>query len=153
MNKWDRRFMDLARLVSTWSKDPSTQTGAVLVGKNRNVLSTGFNGFPRRIQDTHERLHDRQVKYGLIIHAEKNAIYNAVLNGVCLEGSTAYVVGNGIPVCDQCSLGLIQVGVIRVVYDKNLSGERGERWKESCERAFSNFREAFVEVECEDPYS
>ena len=95
---WGNRYTCLAKEISTWSKDPSTQVGAVVIGNNGEVLSQGYNGFPRGIKDTAARLKDRERKYNLVVHAEMNAIYNAGLNGVSLKGSTLYVYG--LPVCN-----------------------------------------------------
>jgi len=71
MSKWDSRFMDLARLVASWSKDPSTQVGAVIVDQDKRIVSTGFNGFPRCVNDSPV---DREVKLLRTIHAEENAL-------------------------------------------------------------------------------
>ena len=69
-DKWDQRFLDLAHHISGWSKDPSTKVGCIVVGKDREIRSTGFNGFPRGIADDDERLTNRELKYPLICHAE-----------------------------------------------------------------------------------
>jgi dCMP deaminase len=112
--KWDRRFLRMAEEYASWSKDPSTKIGCVVVDPaKRRVLSGGYNGFPRGIKDTKERLENREVKYKYVVHAEMNAIYNATLNGVSLEGATLYCVG--LPTCSACALGVIQVGIKRVV--------------------------------------
>ena len=71
MNKWQRRFFDLARLVATWSKDPSSQVGAVIVDDKKRIVSVGFNGLPMGVEDTDERLNVRELKYELIVHAEE----------------------------------------------------------------------------------
>ena len=63
-DKWDRRFLDLAAHIATWSKDPSTKVGCVVVGSDREIRSTGFNGFPRGISDDADRLQDRSKKIG-----------------------------------------------------------------------------------------
>ena len=76
---WGERYLHLAKEVSTWSKDPSTKVGAVAIGDNGEVLTQGFNGFPRGIKDSSERLKDRERKYKLVVHAEMNAIYNLSL--------------------------------------------------------------------------
>jgi dCMP deaminase len=95
---------------STWSKDPSTQVGAVAIDPNtRRVLSGGYNGFPRGIVDTDERLNNRDLKHSLVVHAEMNLIYNATRSGISLEGSHLYVWG--LPVCSECAKGIIQTGV------------------------------------------
>lgn len=123
---WDKRFISVAKEVSEWSKDPSRKIGAVAVGPNRNVLSTGYNGFPRGIADTPERYNDRPTKYKYIVHAEQNVIYNATYNGVSLDGSTLYVYG--LPVCSECAKGIIQVGIQRVVY---CADNVPDNWQES----------------------
>ena len=112
MTDWDERYLNLAQHISTWSKDPSRKIGAVVVGDGGQILSIGYNGFPRGIKDD-ERLHDRETKYPLVVHAEMNAIYNATLNGISLRGSTLYVWG--LPVCSDCARGVIQVGIKRVI--------------------------------------
>src|SRR6056300_417538 len=84
-NKWDQRFMQMAQMVSTWSKDPSSKIGAVAVNDEKRILATGYNGFPRGIADTEERLNNRDEKYPRIIHAEMNVLMNALYNGVSLK--------------------------------------------------------------------
>lgn len=138
-NKWDNRYMEMAMLVATWSKDPSSKIGAVAVNEKGQILTTGYNGFPRGIADD-DRLNDRPVKYKYIVHAEQNAIYNATYNGVSLYGSTMYVAG--LPCCSDCAKGIIQVGVRRVVMNGDpLNG----RWAESTRLTLDMFKEAGVE--------
>ena len=114
MKNWEHRYLEMAREVSTWSKDPSRKIGAVAVGPKRNVLSTGYNGFPRGVFDLPYRYNDRATKYRFVVHAEQNCIYNATYNGVSLDGATMYVYG--LPVCSECAKGIIQVGIKRIVY-------------------------------------
>ena len=116
MTDWNLRFMDLAKQVSTWSKDPSKKIGAVVVGSKRQILSTGYNGFPRGIEDTDERLNDRDLKYKYVVHAEMNAIYNATYTGTSLDGASMYVYG--LPICHECAKGIIQVGIKEVFIDR-----------------------------------
>ena len=71
--KWDKRFLDLSQLISSWSKDPSTKVGAVVVDDDRRVISLGYNGFPRGVSDD-ERLDNRESKYKIVTHAEANAL-------------------------------------------------------------------------------
>src|SRR6056300_1257995 len=85
ITKWDKRFMDMAQMISTWSKDPSSKIGAVAVNDEKRILATGYNGFPRGIADTEERLNNRDEKYPRIIHAEMNVLMNALYNGVSLK--------------------------------------------------------------------
>ena len=143
LNKWDIRYLSLADEVAQWSKDPSTKIGAIAVGKKGQVLSQGYNGFPRGIEDKVEYYKDRETKYKYVVHAEMNVIYNASYNGVCLNGSTLYV--HGLPVCSDCAKGVIQVGIKRVVMRKPV--ELPSHWKESCIRTKSMFEEAGVEYE------
>jgi dCMP deaminase len=117
-DKWSERYLDLARAVSTWSKDPSTKIGAVAVGSHGQIISQGYNGFPRGIEDTSERLEVKEEKYKYVVHGEMNCIYNSCLNGLSLKDTTLYV--SGLPVCSECAKGIIQVGISTVItqYDK-----------------------------------
>jgi dCMP deaminase len=109
---WDTYFMEMANLVSTKSKDRSTQVGCVIVGPNREVRTTGYNGFCRGIDDDVEERHERPEKYLWSEHAERNAIYNAARNGIRIEDCTAYTT---VFPCADCARGLIQSGVVRIV--------------------------------------
>ena len=138
---WGNRYTCLAKEISTWSKDPSTQVGAVVIGNNGEVLSQGYNGFPIGIKDTAARLKDRERKYNLVVHAEMNAIYNAGLNGVSLKGSTLYVYG--LPVCNECAKGIIQVGIDKVIATR--PADYNEKWDDSIKDAKALFKEAEVD--------
>ena len=142
--KWDIRYIELAYKVSEWSKDPSTKIGCVVVGDKGQVLAQGYNGFPRGIEDSEERLDNRETKLKYVVHGEMNAIYNACYNGISLEGSTMYV--TGLPTCSDCAKGVIQVGIKRVVWPKELENVE-DRWKESIELTMSMFDEAGVKYE------
>ena len=139
MNKWTKRYLNLAKQVSTWSKDPSRKIGAVAIGSQGQVLSQGYNGFPRGVNDTKERLNNREEKYVYTVHAEMNCIYNACLNGVSLNGSTLYVYG--LPVCDKCAPGIIQVGIKKVIM---FSNEKVDIWEESFKITKQMFDEAGI---------
>ena len=139
--KWDRRFLELASHISTWSKDPSTKVGCVVVGEDREIRSTGFNGFPRGIEDDAERLEDRAQKYPLICHAEENAIMHAARIGISLKSNTAYVTW---PPCSRCTRSLIQAGVSEVVYPAGI--DIPERWEEDLEIALGMMEEAGISV-------
>lgn len=133
------RFFEIAKSVGSWSKDPSRGIGAVIVGKYEQIISQGYNGFPRGIKDLPERLNDRPTKYKYVVHAEANAIYNAIHNGANLEGASIFV--TGLPVCSECAKAIIQVGIKHVYMDT----KPVDSWKESCELALSMFDEAGVE--------
>lgn len=104
---WDRRYLELAKFVSSWSKDPNKQVGAVVV-QGGYIKGLGFNGFPRGVEDSSHRLSNTELKNLLMIHAEVNALHSS--NG---EGDTIYV-WPCLP-CSQCSGHIIQKGIKRVV--------------------------------------
>ncbi len=124
--KWDIRFMRLAREISTWSKDPSSKIGAVIVNDDHRILATGYNGFPLGVADTEERLNDRETKYKLIVHGEQNALLNALRSGTSVKGATLYVWK--LPVCSDCTKSVIQSGIKRVVIVNPKTAV--EKWKE-----------------------
>ena len=141
-SKWDLRYLQLAKEVSSWSKDPSTQIGAIAVGTKGQVLSQGYNGFPRGIEDRISYYEDRETKYKYVVHAEMNVIYNATYNGVSLDGATLYV--TGLPVCSDCAKGIIQVGIRRVVMiEQNVP----QKWIESWKTTASMFEQANIDWE------
>ena len=133
--KWDMRFLEMAKLVSTWSKDPSTKVGAVIVDDDRRVISVGYNGFARGVVDSPERLNDRELKYPLTVHAEKNAILFAHQD---LRGCTLYT-WPFMP-CSLCAGMVIQAGIVRVVAPEN----DNPRWKDSFELSKQQFAEGRV---------
>lgn len=120
--KWDRHFLGMALYHSKLSKDPSTRVGSVIVGPDREILSGGFNGFPRGIADTPERLNDRETKLKLVVHAEMNALLAAARIGMRLKGCTLYLAATdetglvwGGPPCTRCVVEIIQVGIGEIV--------------------------------------
>ena len=125
LDKWDYRFMGIAREVSSWSHDPGTKVGCVLVLEKR-ILSVGFNGFPQNLSDSLELYEDREYKLAVTVHAEANAILNAAKNGAKTQFCTAYVT---FPPCSQCAAALIQAGVSKVVCPDPVNAP--ERWKAS----------------------
>ena len=141
LNKWDKRYLALAKEVASWSKDPSTQVGAVTVGNKKEVLSQGFNGFPRGIVDSEDRYNNRETKYKYVVHAEMNAIYNATYSGVSLDGAVLYVYG--LPICSECAKGIIQVGIKKVIIEKS---KELDNWNESVALSQEMFEEAGVEL-------
>jgi len=141
LNKWDKRYLALAKEVASWSKDPSTQVGAVTVGNKKEVLSQGFNGFPRGIIDSEDRYNNRETKYKYVVHAEMNAIYNATYSGVSLDGAVLYVYG--LPICSECAKGIIQVGIKKVIIEKS---KELDNWNESVALSQEMFDEAGVEL-------
>ena len=139
--KWDLRFLKLAEHISNWSKDPSTKVGCIIVGEDREIRSTGFNGFPRGIEDSEERLNDRTQKYPLICHAEENAIMHAARIGISLKGCIAYVTW---PPCNRCTRSLIQAGIREIVIPNEV--KIPERWNEEFDLSMTMLNEANIEV-------
>ena len=139
--KWDRRFLELAKHISKWSKDPSTKVGCVVVGEDREIRSNGFNGFPRGIADDSDRLEDREQKYPLICHAEENAIMHAARIGVSLKGNTAYI---SWPPSSRCARSLIQAGVNEVVFPAGVDVPK--RWRPDFDIAIAMMNEAGTAV-------
>jgi len=134
------KYLDLAKHIASWSKDPSTKVGAVAVGRDGQILSQGYNGFPRGIKDSYERLINREEKYKFVVHAEMNCIYNATLNGVSLKDADLYVYG--LPVCSECAKGVVQVGIKRVFMC--CPEEINDKWRDSFKVTSAIFQEAGV---------
>lgn len=134
--KWHNRFLDLAKFISSWSKDPSTQVGAVIVDKNKRIVSVGYNGFPQGVDDDH-RLHDRQAKYLMIIHGEMNAILFA---NKSLEDCTLYTYP--FMPCPRCSSMIIQTGIKTVVAPVN----NNERWEKEFVESRTLFKQAGIKL-------
>jgi len=139
--KWDKRYLELARHIASWSKDPSRKIGAVAVGSKGQVLAQGYNGFPRGNDDNDSMYNNKVTKYQRVVHAEMNCIYNATYNGTSLDGATMYI--HGLPVCSECAKGIIQVGIKRVV-TAEIDDSMPERWIESTELTKKMFDEAGV---------
>lgn len=138
--KWDRRFLTLAEHVASWSKDPSTKTGAVIVRPDKTIASVGYNGFPRGCDDSNQIYQDREAKYSRVIHCEMNAILSA---REPLQGYTLYTWP--FMSCDRCAAHVVQAGIKRCVAPA-MPPELAERWAVALERATSLFKEAKVEL-------
>lgn len=122
--KWDERFMLLAHQIAGWSKESGRHVGAVIVGPDREIRSTGFNGLPRGVRDDVPERHSRETgaKYIWSSHAERNAIYNAARIGIPLKGCTMYV--PWFP-CVECAKAIIQSGISELVaYRADMSDEK-----------------------------
>jgi len=137
---WDLRFLLLARHVSTWSKDPSTQCGAVIT-QGKRIRSLGFNGFPQGISDAPEDYTDRDLKYAQVVHAEANALLFADGN---TEGCTVYVWP--FQPCSTCAAMLIQARITRVV-TLVPDEERLKRWEDSFKVSARMFDQAGVSLD------
>ena len=136
LKKWDLRFLEMARNAASWSKDPSTQVGAIIVDDDKRVISVGYNGFPKGVTDD-ERLDDREEKYKMIVHAERNALLFAnkdVKN--CNLFTYPFMP------CSVCAGMVIQAGIKRVVTVKN----NNARWQKDFVVSRQMFKEAEVDL-------
>lgn len=138
LQKWDARFISLARHVSTWSKDPSTRVGAI-ISNGVYIVSVGFNGLPAGVKDLESRYENTSLKYKMIIHAERNAM---ILAETSLAGCTIYTYPY-MP-CAPCASMVIQSGIVRVVSMKYTLDD--EHYKEDFVTAMSMLSEADVEL-------
>ena len=138
--EWDGRFLELAKHVAQWSKDPSTKVGAVITN-GRRIVSVGFNGFPCGVKDDHERYLDRELKYKLIVHAERNAI---IFAQQYLFDCTIYT-WPFMP-CSACAGMIVQSEISRVVAPR-ATPEQEERWGKEFETARLIFVEAGVRLD------
>ena len=139
LTNWDKRFLDLAELVSSWSKDPSTKVGAVIVDDQNIIVSVGFNGFPKGIEDN-DRLNHRDSKYKIIVHAENNALMFAKRP---LDNCTIYTYP--FMPCPRCAGMIIQSGIKRVVSYKNTTDRM--RWELDFSISRELFNEANIQLE------
>lgn len=133
--KWDERFLDMAAHVGSWSKDPGTQVGAVIVRPDRTIASVGYNGFPRGVGDQYTTRDDKLLR---TVHAEMNAILTARED---LAGCTLYVYP--LCPCSTCAGAIIQSGITTVVYP--LAVPRPE-WEASFMASADMFQQAGVQT-------
>ena len=147
---WVSYYRQLANTVKLKSKDKYTQIGAVIVGKDGEIVSTGYNSFPRGLDDGLDYRQERPEKYYWFEHAERNAIYNAARIGVSTKGTTMYL-SCGLP-CADCARGIINSGIKRIFCER-VDVTKGELWKESQERSWDMFMETGVKVCFYDDHS
>ena len=145
MSRWDLRFLEMAKHVASWSKDPSTKVGAVIFDGQNRVVSLGYNGFPKGVDDNPERYSDRQLKYKMVVHAEANAILFAQRSLAGCSIATWPFMS-----CSACAAMLIQSGIKRCIAPR-LSDELALRWSESCATSTMMFAEAGVDLVLYDP--
>jgi len=142
--EWINYFLGIAEQVKLKSKDESTQIGAVIVGENNEIRSTGYNSFPRGLDDDIPERQERPIKYFYFEHAERNAIYNAARVGVPLDGTTIFLT-SGLP-CADCARAIINSG-IKIVYCKEeCTTKNKEKWLESQSIAREMLEECGVSV-------
>lgn len=138
VSKWRARWFGLAEEIASWSEDDSTKVGAVIISKDNDLKSTGWNGLPRGVNFA--TMPERPEKYLYMEHAERNAIYNATRNGISLQDSHIYV--THFP-CSDCARAIIQSGIKKVFYNKKLATEQ---WIASNNASELMFMKAGVKV-------
>ena len=141
---WNEYFLNIAEAVKLKSKDQRTQIGAVIVGQDKEIVSTGFNSFPRGINDFVEERQQRPEKYFWMEHAERNALYNAARIGVSTKGTSMYLTC-GIP-CTDCAKGIISAGVKEIYCKTEDTTKNREYWDEHAKRSLVMLEEAGVEI-------
>lgn len=139
---WDTYFYKLAFLISEKSKDQSTKIGAVIVGPDNEIRSTGYNSFPRGLNDDLPERQERPEKYLWFEHAERNAIYNAARVGTPLRGTRIFL--SCFTPCTGCARAIIQAGISEVILGKKTSSRA--KWDEEAKRSEAMFQEAGVKV-------
>ena len=139
---WDRRFLGMAEHIAGWSRDPSTGVGCVIVDPRHRIVGVGFNGFPAGVNDSQERLNNRDVKLLITQHAERNALAFSTQD---VAGCAAYT--GPLPPCAQCAGALIQAGITRVVSCS--PSESMDRWARDFSLAKEMYQEAGVRVDFE----
>ncbi len=130
-DKWDKRFMEMANLISSWAScyQPGRKIGAVIV-KDKRVMTTGYNGAPQGVKTCVERGECLRKKLGIpsgtrhelcyAVHAEQNAIIQAAKLGVSIDGSTLYCTHQP---CILCAKMIANAGIRRVVYERGYPDE------------------------------
>lgn len=143
--KWDMRFLAMAKMVASWSKDPSTKCGSVIARPDNTVASMGFNGFPKGMRDDPAMYENRELKYARVVHGELNALLHA---REPVKGYTMYCWPPGFgPSCERCTVHIIQAGIARVVFMTPANPEAfASRWKEQCQHGLDMYKEAGVHV-------
>jgi dCMP deaminase len=138
-------------LIASKSKDTKTKVGAVIV-RNNSIISEGYNGFCRNVDDTVAMRHERPEKYFWAEHAERNSIYHCARNGISTLGTTLYT--QGLP-CSDCIRAIIQSGISEVVlhtqWDQGISSEIfREKWMDSGKRSDVMIYEAGIKLRLVD---
>lgn len=132
LDRWDKRFFELCGLLATWSEDRRTNVGAVIVGDGKEIVATGYNGFPRGVDQTLDARHSDVQKYMWTEHAERNAIYNAARHGGVLNNTMIY--SSFFP-CADCARAIIQAGVgeVKSLHSDYLFDKHGDSLKISAQ--------------------
>lgn len=141
---WLQYFVNIAEQVKLRSKDQRRQIGVVVIGPDNAIRTTGYNSFPRGIDDSKQERQEKPEKFYFFAHAERNAIYSAAKTGVSLDGCTM-IMTCGLP-CADCAIAIIQSGIKKLWVNKDEQAGNNAMWIESTARSMQMFEEAGVEV-------
>lgn len=147
---WNETFINLTHSIAIKSKDTSTKVGAVIVGQSNEIISCGYNGLARGLDDNKEERHIRPLKYKYFEHAERNAIYNAARIGSSTLNSVIYC---NLHPCSDCMRGIIQSGIKKIYIHKEFVNEffkfhnTNNVWKEDMELAKNMADEVNIPIE------
>lgn len=141
---WNEYFLSIAESVKSKSKDRGTQIGAVIVGKDNEIVSTGYNSFPRGIDDEVEERQVRPEKYFWMVHAELNSILNAARIGVSTNGCKIFLTC-GVP-CSGCGRAIINAGITEVYCKIEDTTKNREKWDEESSKTKQMFKESKVKI-------
>jgi dCMP deaminase len=145
---WDEHYFRLVHTTKEKSKDRSTKVGAIIVNEFNEQVSTGFNGFPRGIDDDNPEYHERPLKYDMTEHAERNAIYQAAAGRGGTRGCRMYLGFNPIKsICTDCARAIIQAGIVELIGPYNVQfGGKGAQWEHNCTVAYHMLKEAGIKL-------
>jgi len=141
---WNEYFLNIAEQVKEKSKDRNTKIGSVIIGPDNEIVSTGYNSFPRGINDDMEERQQRPEKYYWMVHGEMNSILNAARIGVSTKGCRMYLTC-GVP-CSNCGRAIINAGITEVYCKKEDTTRNREKWDEEAARTLKMFEESGVRV-------
>jgi len=146
IDNWDEFFMRHVYLVGSKSKDKSTQIGAILV-RDGTIISEGYNGICRKVNDTIKERNERPEKYHWYEHGERNAVYNCARNGISTSGAIMFT---NYPPCTDCARAVVQSNVKEIVFHKQWADlfdkNKGDKWKGHDNRTMTMFIESGVNV-------
>ncbi len=124
MTSWERKFYEACKFYASWSKDPTTKVGCIIVSDDNSILVQGYNGVCRGVDDKEER-NERPIKYKFYEHAERNAIFSAARNGITLKGLSIYSLF--FP-CPECTRAIIQSGLKKLFVFKDSTNSYYDRY-------------------------
>ena len=142
--EWVSYFMNIARVVATKSKDPSTKVGCVVVDtETKRIMATGYNGFPPGVNEDKSRW-ERPTKYDFVTHAEQNCIAAAARFGIGLTGATMFVT---LHPCVDCAKLIASAGISNIVFiESELERKQDRDWITHLENAKAIFRESNINL-------